>query len=96
MASKEIEQQVEEKYLQVKKELHDLKVAIKKQESLAARTDRMTLVSPETTDLFIERKDDNTKKSLSFEQGIQSKTLIAKKKKTMLDVTPGDHTVVEL
>lgn len=58
MASKEIEYhaRVQEKYVQVKKELKALKNAIEKQEK-AAKEQKAKPEKPQSTDLFIERKD---------------------------------------
>jgi hypothetical protein len=102
MASKEIEQQViehqvEEKFAQVKQELAELKVAIEKQNKAALQKEQsFVLKEHEETELYIEKKDANTKKSLAFEQGKSNKVVPPPKKQKTLDVTPGAHTVVEL
>ncbi len=88
MASKEYEQS-QEMFAVVKKELAALKEAIKKSE-LPHEEKTAILNSHEVIELFIEKKDDTSQQSVAFEKG-QSK-----KKSQPLDVSPGDHTVVEL
>ncbi len=86
MASKEFEQS-QEMVAVVRKELAALKEAIKKSE-LPHEEKTAILNSHEVIELFIEKKDDATQQAVAFEKG--------KKPTQPLDVTPGDHTVVEL
>jgi hypothetical protein len=85
MLSKENESQ--EMFAAVKKELAALKAAIKKSE-LPHKEKTAILNSHEVIELFIEKKDDTSQQATAFEKG--------KRKPQTFDVSPGDHTLVEL
>ncbi len=88
MANREYEQP-HEMIAAVRKELAALKEAIKKSE-LPHEEKTAILNSHEVIELFIEKKDDQTQQATAFEKGK------GKSKPQPLDLTPGDHTLVEL